>query len=246
MIYENNRYFLLNTQNTSYSFRVVDTGHLEHLYYGKKIRIPKDVQENGEGERTGFEAMVEKHAFAPGNSITYDKEHATFSLEDMCLEMSSLGKGDIREPFVEMIHADGGMTCDFLFDSFTISKGKEEFKTLPGSYDETGEVDHLMVVLKDKQYDLRLELHYYVYEACDVITRCAKLINSGDDCVRLTRFMSLQLDFPTAEYDMITFTGAWAREMGMHRIPVRSNKIVNSSYTGTSSNRANPFVMLSK
>lgn len=248
MIHESNHYFLLSTRNTSYSFRVMETGHLEHLYYGKKIRMPKNVgpQEEGQIVKTGFDAMVEKHAFAPGNTLVYDKEHTSFSLEDMCLEMSSLGKGDIREPFIEMIHADGSMTCDFLFDSFTVSKGKEEFKTLPGSYDESGEVDHLYLVLKDKQYGLLLELHYYVYEECDVITRCARLINNSDENVRLTRIMSMQLDLSVAEYDMTTFTGSWAREMGMQRIPVRSNKVVNSSYTGTSSNRANPFVMLSK
>ena len=31
--------FILNTKNTTYAFRVLKTGHLEHLYYGKKIAI---------------------------------------------------------------------------------------------------------------------------------------------------------------------------------------------------------------
>lgn len=39
--------------------------------------------------------------FAPGNVNICEKEHAGFSLEDVRLEMSSYGKGDIREPFVE-------------------------------------------------------------------------------------------------------------------------------------------------
>ena len=117
MIHVSNHYFLLNTENTSYAFRVMDTGHLEHLYYGKKIRLPKAATEGSTDTiRNGFEALVEKHAFAPGNSLMYDKEHTAFSLEDMCLEMSALGKSDIREPFIELIHADGSMTCvhDFL------------------------------------------------------------------------------------------------------------------------------------
>ena len=45
MIHVSNHYFLLNTANTSYAFRVMDTGHLEHLYYGKKIRVPKAAAE---------------------------------------------------------------------------------------------------------------------------------------------------------------------------------------------------------
>lgn len=237
MIHESNHFFLLNTANTSYAFRVMETGHLEHLYYGKKLRVPKAGH---------IDALVEKHVFAPGNTLVYDKEHMNFSPEDICLEMSSLGKGDIREPLIEITHADGSMTSDFVFDSFTISKGKEEFKTLPGSYDESGDVEHLTVILREEAYGLILELHYYIYEKCDVITRCTRLVNESDKTVRLDRIMSLQVDFSSANYDMTTFTGAWAREMGMHRIPVRSNKVVNSSYTGTSSNRANPFVMLSK
>ena len=59
--------------------------------------------------------------FAPGNTNVYDAEHSAFSLEDMRLEMSSYGKGDIREPFVELVHADGSMTSDFLYDTYEIT-----------------------------------------------------------------------------------------------------------------------------
>ncbi|MDE6740434.1 MAG: alpha-galactosidase, partial [Lachnospiraceae bacterium] len=42
------------------------------------------------------------------------------------------------------------------------------------------------------------------------------------------------------------FNGAWAREMKRTDTRLMSGRHVNASYTGTSSNRANPFVMLSK
>lgn len=252
MIQRKNQSFLLETKNTSYCFRVTQTGHLEHLYYGRKITIP---------EEKNAEILVEKHAFAPGNTNIYrgmgsDKaytaaqnasekqESGQFSLEDICLEMSSYGKGDIREPFVEVIHADGSYTSDFLFEEARIGKGKEPYRTLPGSYDENGAADHLCVTLKDSAYDLLLELHYYVYEDCDVITRSARLINESSDAVRLTRLMSMQLDLDASGFIFTTFTGAWAREMKRTDIRMQSGKCVNASYTGTSSNRANPFVML--
>lgn len=80
MIYSKNKIFHLQTKNTSYIFSVLDTGHLQHLYYGMHIR-------------QGYESvLIEKHAFAPGNTIQYDSQHLDFSLEDMKLEMSSLGK----------------------------------------------------------------------------------------------------------------------------------------------------------
>ena len=237
MIQKYDQCFVLETANTTYCFRVMKTGHLEHLYYGRKITLKSD----GDAE-----ALVEKHAFMSGNTNAYDQENTDFSLEDIRLEMSSYGKGDIREPFIEVIHADGSYTSDFLFEKADIDKGKEEYRTLPASYDEKGEVDHLCITLRDRQYSLALELHYYVYEDCDVIARSARLINESKEAVKLTRLMSLQLDMDTPDYIFTTFTGAWAREMKRNDTHVTSGKHVNASYTGTSSNRANPFVMLSK
>lgn len=237
MIQRYNQCFVLNTNNTTYCFRVMKTGHLEHLYYGRKITVCSDVD---------AEALIERHAFMPGNTNAYNQENTDFSLEDIRLEMSSYGKGDIREPFIEVVHADGSYTSDFLFEKADIDKGKEEMRTLPSSYDEENAVEHLCVTLRDYHYSLALELHYYVYEDCDVITRSARFVNESDEKVELTRLMSLQLDFDTPEYVFSTFTGAWAREMKRTDTRVISGKHVNASYTGTSSNRANPFVMLGK
>ena len=114
MIGQNNQIFVLQTRNTTYAFRVLSTGQLEHLYYGRKIRIKEPLT------KESIAVLVEKHAFAPGNSNGYSKNHNRFSLEDMRLEMSSYGKGDIREPFIEIIHGDGSYTSDFLFHSFSI------------------------------------------------------------------------------------------------------------------------------
>jgi len=104
MIREKEGIFLLETRHSSYLFEVMETGHLEHLYYGRRIHP-------GDGA-----ALREKHAFAPGNGIYYDDKHRHFSLEDVCLEMSSYGKGDIREPFIEIVHEDGSFTSDFLLE----------------------------------------------------------------------------------------------------------------------------------
>lgn len=226
--------FILQTKKTTYAFRILKTGHLEHLYYGRRIRIE---------EGTGEYVLSEKHTFGPGNAI--DGEDRSFSLEDMCLEMSSYGKGDIREPFVEIRHADGSVTSDFLYADFDISEEKTVFETLPGSYDESGKVEHLCMLLKDASYGLTLELHYLVYAACDVITRSARLINDSKETVTIERIMSAQIDFDSAQFIYSTFGGAWAREMKRNDTPAYSGKLVNASYTGTSSSRANPFVMLS-
>lgn len=233
MIKSDNGLYVLDTDNTSYVFRVMESGQLEHLYYGRKLHANEAV-------------MMEKHVFIPGNTNVYSNEYNNFSLEDACLEMSSWGKGDIREPFVEIVHADGARTSDFVFDRAEIIDGKAEYATLPGSYDDDNNVKQLVVYMKDKQYNLTLELHYYVYEACNVITRSAKLINTSDETVRVERLMSMQLDLPDSDYELSTFNGAWTREMNRNRINIQAGRHVNESYTGTSSNRANPFIMLGR
>lgn len=229
--------FILDTEHTTYCFKILPTGQLEHLYYGEKIII--DSAEEAE-------VLSEKHAFAPGNTNVYDAVHTSYSLEDMRLEMSAYGKGDIREPFLELVHADGGMTSDFIYEESSITQGKEPFVTLPGSYEENDSVEHLTVTMKDRNYGLALQMNYYVFPTRDVITRSSKLINESEDSVWLKRIMSTQLDFETDDYILTTFNGSWAREMQRHDIGVKAGKHVNASYTGTSSNRANPFVMLSK
>lgn len=229
--------FVLDTANTTYAFQAMPSGHLEHLYYGKKIRI------HAEADAV---ILTEKKVCLPGNAVSYSAEYPALGLEDVCLEMSAHGKGDIREPFIEVTHADGSYTSDFLFESAEIIHGKVPFDTLPGSYEENDNVDELVVTMKDRQYDLTLELHYYVFEEYDMISRAAKLINTSDENITLERLMSLQLDFARADWTFTTFHGAWAREMKKHAMPVGMCKLVNESYCGCSSNRANPFVMLSK
>ena len=175
-----NKTFVFDTKNTTYCFRVLETGQLEHLYYGRKLVITEE-------EDTA--SLAEKHAFAPGNTVLYDNEHTQYSLEDMRLEMSSLGKGDIREPFVEIVYHDGGRTSDFVYESYEILDNRKPLETLPDAYEETLPVPELIVKMRDRNYGLTLELHYCVFEERDVITRYAKLINTSEQPVELKRLM---------------------------------------------------------
>lgn len=237
MIRQFDQVFVLDTNNTTYAFRVLESGQLEHLYYGKKIRI--DGVEDAE-------LLAEKHAFAPGNTNTYNQNFPQFSLEDMRLEVSSYGKGDIRDPFVELQYADGSMTSDFVFVDATISEGRTEDMPMPHAYSVDGKEEELCVRLKDVNHEVYLQLFYVVYPECNVIAKRSKLINRGSDEIIIKRLLSNQIDFSKKDYIFHTFTGAWAREMRKNDIPIVSGRYVNESYTGTTSNRANSFVMLSE
>ena len=225
--------FLLLTEHTSYALMITASGHPEHLYYGAKIAA---------GSAEELAPLVQRRVFEPGNAVVYSEEHPTVILEDMCLEMSSLGHGDIREPFIELIKPDGSRSCDFTYDGCVIDDVAPVIQNMPSSYREDDKNEHLCLTLKDG--DLTLELHYYVYADCDVITRRAVLINNGSQPIELLRLMSLQLDLPTAGWAVTLFHGAWAREMKKYTLPLPAGKVVNESRAGCSSSRANPFFML--
>ncbi len=248
----------LQTKHTSYIFGVTKSGHLEQYHYGEAIFL-----EGIEGKTGIFIqnmlpetlGLKEPKEFVAGNGIAYGKEFPALGLEDRCLEMSSYGKGDIREPFLELRFADGSSSSDFLFESAEILTKKEELKSLPSSYgvsSNSGEisigeekVSHLKVILSENSHKIKLILYYSVYAECDVISRRAVLTNEGERSITINRLMSMQLDFDRKGLRFTNFTGAWAREMNRSDHLVESGMFVNQTMAGVSSSRANPFVMIS-
>lgn len=238
MIRKTGELFLLETKDTTYCFRIMQSGHLEHLYYGKKISLSED-----------YQVLTEKIKFIGGTEIAYSREHPQVGLENLCLEMSSYGKGDIREPFIEITHEDGTSTCDFLYKEARLLDRKEDLKTLPSAYLNASSEDNnvsLEIELFDKNYNITLLLIYSVFYESNVITRSAKVINSSKHNISLNRMMSGQLDLDMDEYMISTFHGAWAREMKRYNVAATPGMWVNDSKAGTSSNRSNPFFMVSE
>jgi alpha-galactosidase len=250
MIIREKELFVLNTKDTTYCFRIMPSGHLEHLYYGKRIDL-----------RGGYQPLVEKVEFLSGAMLTYSQSYPKVGLEDLCLEMSSYGKGDIREPFIEMTHADGATTCDFLFKEARILDKKKELVTLPSAYLEEDEGSQkqdnstsqeekqgvsLEIELYDKSYQIALILTYSTFYESNVITRSASVINESDQEVKVERIMSNQLDLEEDNYIVSSFRGAWAREMNRYEVEAKPGIVVIDTKAGISSNRCNPFFMVSK
>ncbi len=256
MIYADGRLFLLQTANVSYMFRKLDSGHLEHLHFGRslfskgkyeKMRKELDLESKDKELIAGIEkAIAPKHDFCGGNMNAYSEEHPGLALEMMGLEMSSFGKGDIREPFVELVYPDGSSTVDFLFYDYEVKKGKRALETLPSSYDDTGSAEHLVIRLADREYATRLELIYTVFPDCDTITRSAIIYNDSNENVRIERLLSASVDFYETGLKFTSFHGRWAYEMGRSESLCKAGKVVNEELAaGESGSRSNPFVMVS-
>lgn len=238
MIFESEKNFILSTKNTSYVFKVNKENVLEHMHYAGPVTLPK-----AEDDDT-FRALEEKISHMKGNTIMYTKD-SLFQPEDALLEVSSVGKGDYREPFVEIVYEDGSRTSDFVYKSHEILCKPVYPEGLPSAYAEKeGQMEQLLVTLCEKTKGVELDLYYSVFPWCDVITRRAVLRNTKEESIRVERLLSLQLDLDDTDYKITTFGGAWAREMHRHDVNLEHGKFVNSTTVGVSSNRSNPFVML--
>lgn len=219
--------FHLSTADTSYIFRVMETGQLEHLYYGRQIP---------QMERYDF--LYEKcNGF--GLSVAYDQKHQSTPLENIQLEYSAYGKGDYKAPALQTMAEDGCFFSDFKFEKAVVTELKPKLKGLPSSYGD--HVETLIVTMADAVLGAKLELYYSVFEKSNVITRSVRFMNLSKSPIKLHNIMSMQVDLNPGNYTMLTFDGAWIREREKHEKPLSCGEFSISSNVGTSSCRHNPF-----
>ena len=220
--------FLLNTEKTSYMFMINAFGHPEHIHYGGRVQ-PGDA-----------EALRYRHDIQYGSEIMYSDTDNTYCLDNVPLEWSGIGKGDFRITPAEILMPDMSYTSDFVFDGYEINDGCVKTSILPGAYAQDTEARTLIVHLKEKVFDLRLDMIYTVFPYENVITRRVTLENREEKPVTVRRLMSMLVDLPNLGFDMITLDGDWISETHRHDRALMPGTFVNQSTTGSSSNRHNP------
>ena len=103
MIYINdNNEFHLSTANTSYIMKVLESNHLSHIYYGKKIK-----------NRDNYSNLYRNYSTSIGNEATYKKDYSNYSLNVTNLEIATYGKSDYREPSLHIEMNDNSRVSDF-------------------------------------------------------------------------------------------------------------------------------------
>lgn len=228
---ENFKTFHLRTKNTSYVLKVMETGHLSHLYWGRKLKADN------------LEYFVRRRGFG---SFAADTDNISgFQLELIPQECPTFGATDLRSPSLEFQYEDGTSATDLRYKSHRIYEGKQRLSDLPAVYVESEEeATSLEITLVDSLKNLEVILTYNVFENFDAITRSLKIVNNSDEKINIERVLSSNVDFTTDEFDFIQLSGSWGRERHILRNPLRSGSQAIESRRGASSHAQNPFIAL--
>lgn len=230
----NSTEFHLFNDSISYIIAALPSGDLSQLYFGKRLRHCDSFSHIFENELRPFSSVAKKSEF-------------TYTLEHIKQEYPSYGNTDMRTPAAEIVSENGCFATDFKYRSHEIYKGKKPLSGLPAAYVESeDEADTLEILLYDDVIKCGIELSYTVFRDYAAITRSARIVNEGDGSVKLNRAMSLNLDLPDCNFDMVTLCGAWARErnISIRKLGYGAQSI--QSLRGASSHHFNPFMALKR
>ncbi|MDM0488395.1 alpha-galactosidase [Clostridium perfringens] len=228
---ENFKTFHLKTKNTSYVLKVMETGHISHLYWGRKLKADN------------LEYFFRRRGFG---SFAADTDNISgFQLELIPQECPTFGATDLRSPSLEFQYEDGTSATDLRYKSHRIYEGKQRLSGLPAVYVESEEeATSLEITLVDSLKNLEVVLTYNVFENFDAITRSLKIVNNSGEKINIERVLSANVDFKADEFDFIQLSGSWGRERHILRNPLRSGSQAIESRRGASSHAQNPFMAL--
>ena len=231
--HETTRTFHLYNDTVSYIFTILKNNQLGQLYYGKRLTDKEDF---------GYLLELKARPMAP---CSYEGD-LSFSMEHIRQEYPSYGHGDMRHPAYEILSENGSRISEFTYQSHTIQKGKPKLEGLPATYcEDDSEADTLMITLHDEVLDMDLILSYTIFQNVAAIARNAKFV-AHQGRVILTNAMSMSIDLPDSDYEMIELSGAWSREREIRERKLNHGMQSIYSMRGCSSNNYNPFLALKR
>ena len=223
----------LSTKNSTYQMKADDIGTLLHTHYGAKTDLSD----------LSYAIHMQDRGLS-GNPYEKGQTDRNYSLDQLPQEVSCFGTGDYRTSSLKITNEDGTAALRLRYTGHEITKGKYSIPGLPASYDEDGSAETLAVSMKDEESGVAVTLYYGVFSELDVITRAARIENLGPGVKYINKAGSMNLDFISGDYDLITFYGKWARERIPERTPVNHGNLSVGSVRAASSPHYNPSAIL--
>ncbi|HCW54670.1 MAG TPA: alpha-galactosidase [Clostridium sp.] len=227
--FEKNRVFKLDANNTTYMIAIVDKENfVGHVYYGKKV-----IDNN-----LNYLLRLNEPPFVPSKN---NRDRVSF-YDSFSFEYPTHGIGDFRETAFEVKDPNGNTACKLQYVSHEIYKGKKRLENLPSTFGNEDECTTLELKCVDNDLNLEVTLIYTVFENLDAITRSVKVKNKNYERIKLTKVLSMSIDFDGIDYDMISLHGSWARERHINRRKVTYGTQTVASLRGETSHQDSPFI----
>lgn len=228
---EEQKVFGLHTKSSTYLCGLTEDGnYLGHIYYGKRM---KDLA-------VSYLLRTDEPPFTPETNL---REKASF-MGCFPQEYPAAGLGDYRETALAVRTESGYRACELHYEKYEIREGKPELMGLPATFGDADICQTLDIHLWDEVLNLEVILEYSVFEDVDAITRNVRIVNHGEKPVYLEKVLSACLDMDYENFEMLTLTGAWARERQIVRYPLTRGKHQVGSWRGESSHQEHPFLAL--
>lgn len=218
----------LRNDHVSYIIGVLEGGIPAHLYFGKRI------------ESLNPASILRRYGLP---------EDGSFSLQGCTLdhtphEYPSHGLGDLREGALTVRRADGTRSADLRVSRVEMVDGKPGLPGLPATFGDDARM--LRLHLADALLGLEVILSYTLFDDVAGVMRSAEMHNASDSDLVIERAYSLCLELPDSRYDLITLSGAWAREREMIRRPLAMGEQGVSSLKGATSLHAANMLFLAR
>ena len=230
-----NKTFKLDTKNSSYIIHIFRENYLVNLYYGAFIPdtfISKRVNRPTTASFSGANPAIGGYEFSPDTAP---------------MEYGCNGASDYRISALSVRNSNGDSTTDVRYTGHRIYVGKPALEGMPSTYvDEDGEAETLEIYTEDKVTGVKATLYYTVFAEKGVMTRRVRVHNTSEHPVKLERALSLCVDFPDMDYDLITLYGRHNKERTIERRALAHGLQGVESKRGSSSHAQNPFVAIVK
>lgn len=222
-----NKMFTLKTANTQYAFQILYDRFPVHRYYGEIT--DKDYGEHHSNARS----------FCP----YYKELQLNYCPDTEKSEYVGFDSGDFRTTSLRVKNNSGDSVTVLTYKGYRIFDGRLELPGLP--YAEADKnTQTLEVQMHDEVTSLEVNVYYTVFENEDVISRYVSIKNNSDNDLLIEKCMSLLLDLPDHNYDMISLYGQHGSERHYQRCPLHYGVQNVFSRRGASSHQLNPFIAL--
>ena len=229
---EKRKVFHLRNNEISYILCVEELNILAHVYFGERI--------------SNYSGGLKYPRFERSFSTNFSEiSHRNYSRDTLLHEYPTIGNGDFRIPAIEVEQENGVALLDLRYERYEILDGKPALNGLPSSYlTNDDQAKTLVIYLKDDCAKVEVGLNYTIFRDLAVICRSVIVKNYGQSNIRLNRAMSVCLDMPHTEFEVVDLNGSWGAERQISRHSISPGIKIFSSTRGTSSHQQNPFIAL--